>query len=279
MTKQRYKMYKAGKHWLFAAMTAFTVSAGMGMIDDMEHGKHHFAGTQQASADSLHTINSGKVAFDANGQQVTAGSSQAVYTFDSIEDARIGDYRDMPTIQNFLNDGTNSVDLQIDQVFVYVEKSTSGRLTLKIQMVKDKSTMYFYSTGKPDLHLRWLTPGSWSEDKSGTKSLSFSRGVAKREMTYDFVYGTHLFAFLDNTSALKTAINSGSTGGKGQSFSDLVHVGLESETPFITEHDLATAKSLRSSEVSSSFSAKKSAEAQLQQKLADMKKVSKPLKP
>ncbi|MCO0832464.1 KxYKxGKxW signal peptide domain-containing protein [Fructobacillus sp. W13] len=39
--KQHYKMYKAGRRWLFAAVTAFTITGGLVALGQAE-GKNHF---------------------------------------------------------------------------------------------------------------------------------------------------------------------------------------------------------------------------------------------
>ncbi|SFC24921.1 KxYKxGKxW signal peptide containing protein, partial [Fructobacillus durionis] len=138
--KEHFKMYKAGKHWLYAAITAFAVTGATAMTADIEdtigHG-WHFGGTHRVSADSNTdaTVAKYKPAyFTADGKR-TYDKSKAYdgFTFNSIEDAIVGDYKTTPQVSAY-----TGVTIEVRNAYVRYNTNTQR---LEVFLVLKKSTV------------------------------------------------------------------------------------------------------------------------------------------
>lgn len=148
-TKEHFKMYKSGKHWIYAAITAFAVSGGIAMTDDIEdnkgHGWHFGATHKVSAAETTDYTTKYKMAYFTKDGKRTFEKDKAYYTFNSIEDAAKGDYRTLPKQEIWSNSRhTEILWMDIQKAYVYWDESQS-----RLQSIVIQGTSYFHFWGSP----------------------------------------------------------------------------------------------------------------------------------
>ncbi|WP_288846242.1 KxYKxGKxW signal peptide domain-containing protein [uncultured Fructobacillus sp.] len=146
ITKQHYKMYKAGKNWLFAAITAFTLGAGAFAAAPMLN-----VNTTRVEADlqsypepgwkeNADSRNKGYVYYQIpfDSSYVSPTQSQVEH-FDSDLDGTIGKWTDLPWISRaaVASGVDESVDVQLRNVYV---RRIKGQVTYTI--VPNQTLLY-----------------------------------------------------------------------------------------------------------------------------------------
>ncbi|CAK1238878.1 KxYKxGKxW signal peptide domain-containing protein [Fructobacillus tropaeoli] len=138
ITKQHYKMYKAGKNWLFAAITAFTLGAGAFAAAPILN-----VNTARVEADlqsypepgwkaNTDSRNKGYVYYQIpfDSSYVSPTQSQVEH-FDSDLDGTIGKWTDLPWVSRAAAAArvNESVDVQLRNVYV---RRINGQITYTI---------------------------------------------------------------------------------------------------------------------------------------------------
>ncbi|CAK1232863.1 KxYKxGKxW signal peptide domain-containing protein [Fructobacillus evanidus] len=138
ITKQHYKMYKAGKNWLFAAITAFTLGAGAfaaapSLNVNTARVEADLQSYPQAGWKTVNDApNNGYVYYQIpfDSSYVSPTQSQVEH-FDSDLDGTIGKWTDLPWISRAATAArvNESVDVQLRNVYV---RRINGQITYTI---------------------------------------------------------------------------------------------------------------------------------------------------
>ncbi|MBS9338501.1 hypothetical protein G6R29_02470 [Fructobacillus sp. M2-14] len=207
--KDNFKMNKGSKKWLLASISSFAFVTMTSAVSDIEvSGGLHFGGYSHVHAVdkkdgekvddgvkndyAMTTENSPKVAFTLNGQRTDVNSSDAYFTFNSIEDARVGAFfEELPTRRAIDSDGWT---LDVTPKNVYVRVDNSGAMQVNFLGNGQGSSLTFVVKKDGEINkdinvaMLWDNPGKKTIGSYEKEVNAHMYAVNKRVWPFQYSY-------------------------------------------------------------------------------------------
>lgn len=142
--KEHYKMYKAGRQWIFAAIAAFSVAGVSGLSQSSTSFLN--LGSFKASADFLSGTTS-----------ITESMLQSITNFATPEDAVIGQYANLPLVTGVaqdIKDPNENIDFQVNNAYIrkyndhYIAAYVPGVTTFTVTTHGARNSVEIYAITK-----------------------------------------------------------------------------------------------------------------------------------